>query len=95
MVDKGYLVHDFLQGKEVELLRPPFLQSGQQFQEEERDLGRSIARHRIVIENVNARVKTYRILAQKVPITFLPQINEIVYVCAILSNFNRPMRRRS
>ena len=93
MVDKGYLIQDVLQGREIELLRPPFLKTGEQFGEEERDTCRKIARHRIVIENVNARVKTFKVLSHKVPTTLLPLMNEIVYTCCVLANFNEPMRK--
>ena len=62
MVDKGYLIQDALHGKQISLLRPPFLQSKQHLDQEERDECRTIARHSIVIENVNARVKTFKII---------------------------------
>ena len=92
MVDKGYLIKDVLQGKQVTLLRPPFLKGGQQLEEQDRDQCRTIARHRIVVENVNARVKRFKILSQKIPVTLLPLINETVYVCGMLCHFSKPLK---
>ena len=39
MVDKGFLIHDILQGSGVELVRPPFLSFKSQFEMEQRDTG--------------------------------------------------------
>ena len=93
MVDKGYLIQDLLQGTGVELLRPPFLVKGSQFSEADRTEGRLIARHRGVIENVNSKIKSFKILSQKVPINMLPIINEIVFVCSFLTTLDKPFRK--
>ena len=92
MVDKGFLIHDVLQGSGVELIRPPFLPSNTQFEMEDRDSGREISKARIVVENVNSRLKKFNILAKRVNIKYLPIINEIVFNCCSLSNFGPPMR---
>ena len=92
MVDKGFLVLDILQGTGVKLVRPLFLKN-HQFEPGERQEGRKIASHRIVIENVNARVKNFKILHPKVSTNLIPIINEIVYICACLSNFDKPLRK--
>ena len=92
MLDKGFLVLDILQGTGVKLVRPPFLKN-HQFEHGERQEGRKIASHRIVIENVNARVKNFKILHPKVSTNLIPIINEIVYICACLSNFDKPLRK--
>ena len=42
---------DALQGSGLELIRPPFLEQEVQFEQEERDLGRDIAKASIVVEN--------------------------------------------
>lgn len=92
MVDKGFLIHDILQGSGVELIRPPFLSSNTQFEMEERDSGREISKARIVVENVNSRLKKFGILSKRVNIKYLPKINEIVFNCCNLCNFAPPLR---
>jgi hypothetical protein len=93
MVDKGYLILDVLQGSGVQLIRPPFLKARSQFSQAERDESRQISRYRILIENVNARVKQYRILSNRLNSSFLPIVNEIVYICCCLSNLDKPLRK--
>ena len=93
MVDKGFLVLDTLQGTGVELIRPPFLSHDRQFDMEQTDKGREIAKARIVIENVNARFKHYRILSKRINIKYMTLINEIVYNCCCLSNYGPPLRQ--
>ena len=93
MVDKGYLINDLLQGTGVQLQRPPFLAKNCQFSEEQKAEGRKIARHRGVVENVNSKIKAFKILSQKIPIVMLPIINEIVFVCSFLTTFDKPFRR--
>lgn len=92
MVDKGFLIHDILQGSGVELVRPPFLSSKSQFEMEQRDTGREIAKARTVVENVNSRLKNFSILSKRVNVRYLPLINEIIFNCSCLSNFKPPMR---
>lgn len=93
MVDKGYLILDVLQGSGVQLIRPPFLNAREQFSQAERDESRKISRYRILIENVNARVKQYTILSGRISLLFLPIINEIIYICCCLSNLDKPLRK--
>lgn len=93
MVDKGYLIQDELQGTGVQLLRPPYLKAGTQFEEHDLTHGRTIARHRGVIENVNSRIKCFKILSHKLPVNVLPLANEIVFICSFLTTLDPPFRR--
>ena len=93
MVDRGYLINDLLQGTGIELLRPPFLTKGSQFTVSETTEGRRIARHRGVVENVNARIKDFKILSHKIPINMCPLVNELIFVCSFLSSFDKPYRK--
>jgi hypothetical protein len=96
MVDRGFLIQDILQGTGVELLRPAFLKDGGrggQLNNEDRTTGMAIARHRGVIENINAKIKCFKILSHTIPITLMPIINEIFFVCSFLTTFDPPFRR--
>ena len=96
MVDKSFLVGDILQGTGVQVIRPPRLANfpNKQFPAEETLDTRRIARKRIIIENVNAKLKNYKILSQRVNVKFLRIINEIVYVCCSLCNMGHPSRKK-
>ena len=93
MCDKGFLILDVLQGTGVELIRPPYLSHETQFDMDQRDTGREIAKARIVVENVNSRFKKFAILSKRINIKYLTIINEIVYNCCCLSNFGPPLRK--
>jgi len=96
MVDKGFLIRDAIQGKGIKLYRPPFLsKSNMQFDTEDRERGKNIARSRIVVENFNARLGGYKFLKEKkIPILYMPIINEVCYICGFLANLG-PLIRRS
>lgn len=95
MVDKGFLIRDCIQGKDIRLYRPPFLsEKNPQFEPNERESGRLIARSRIVVENFNARLSYYSFLKQKkIPVLYLPLMNEISYVCGFLANLGTYIRK--
>ena len=71
----------------VELNIPPFLEGRQQLPAKEIQKGRRIASLRIHVERAIGRIKTFTILKQILPITFARLSNQIVCVCAYLSNF--------
>ena len=93
MVDKGYLINDLLQGTGMEFMRPPFLAKGTQFSDAEKNEGRLIARHRGVVENVNSKIKNFKILTTRIPVNMCPIIDEIVFVCSFLTTFDKPFRK--
>ena len=88
LADKGFLVHDILpDGVSVNL--PPFLLTPQ-FRNGEVEETRNIARARIHIERLNARVKRYKI-TQLIPKVFFSKISLIVQICVGLTNFQKPL----
>ena len=94
MVDKGFLIKDCIQGKDIKLYRPPFLtEKMKQFDTTDRESGRLIARSRIVVENFNARLSYFTFLKQKkIPVLYLPIMNEISFVCGFLANLGPLVR---
>jgi hypothetical protein len=93
MVDKGFLIQDVLQGTGVEMLRPPFLKASTQLEDDDRTQGMKIARHRGVIENVNSKIKCFKILSHTIPVTLLSLINEIIFICTFLTTLDPPFRK--
>ena len=87
MADRGFTIKQTLQEMGVELNIPPFLEGRQQLPAKEIQKGRRIASLRIHVERAIGRIKTFTILKQILPITFARLSNQIVCVCAYLSNF--------
>ena len=52
---------------------------------------KEIANHRILIEQVIRRLKTFRILAIELPISLIGHVDEMISVCAALSNLKEPI----
>ena len=90
LADKGFLISDCVpQGVTVNI--PPFLCTPQ-FTPSQVLKTRNIAKARIHVKRVNARLKNYKIL-QFFPRTLFDKASIIVQVCAGLINFQNPLIR--
>ena len=69
---------------------PPFLDD-EQMSAKDVFQTKSIASLRIHVERAIGRVKHYRILCGIIPATLWEIVEELVYVCAMLSNFSPPL----
>ena len=87
MADRGFTIKDMLMDIGAELNIPPFMEGRQQLPSDEVQEGRRIASVRIHVERAIGRIKTFSILQQTLPITLSRITNQIVFVCAYLSNF--------
>ena len=87
MADRGFTVKDLLQEIGAELNIPPFMEDRQQLSAKDVQEGRRIASLRIHVERAIGRIKTFTILKQTLPISLARISNQIVCVCAYLSNF--------
>ena len=87
MADRGFTIKDMLQEIGVELNIPPFMEGRQQLPAKEVQQGRHIASVRIHVERAIGRIKTFSILKHTLPISLARLANQIVCVCAYLSNF--------
>ena len=87
MADRGFTVKDLLQEIGAELNIPPFMEGRQQLSAKDVQEGRRIASLRIHVERAIGRIKTFTILKQTLPINLARISNQIVCVCAYLSNF--------
>lgn len=88
MADRGFTVKDMLEKLGIELNIPPFMEGRQQLPSEEIEAGRKIASLRIHIERAIGRIKTYQILTSTIPLSMARLSNQIVCICAFLSNFH-------
>ena len=87
MADRGFTIKDILAKLNIELNIPPFLDGRKQLSASEVDAGRKIASVRIHVERAINRIKFYRILKGTIPISMARLINQIIFVCAMLTNF--------
>jgi hypothetical protein len=87
MADRGFTVRDLLASKGVSQNIPPFMQGRKQMSVEDVQRGRHIASLRIHVERVIGRIKTYAILKGTMPNSLMRVSNQIISVCAWLTNF--------
>ena len=89
MADRGFDVAHLMPDG-VGLNIPPFLGSRSQLEEEEVGETRRIASVRIHVERAIERIKNFRI-THFIPSMVCPLAEEIVFVCAFLSNYMDPL----
>ena len=88
MADRGFTIRDVLKNIGVELNIPPFMQGREQLSAEEVKEGRSISSLRIHVERAIGRMKTFSILKGVLPLSLSRVSNQIVCICAWLTNFH-------
>ncbi|XP_042150735.1 uncharacterized protein LOC120848270 [Ixodes scapularis] len=93
--DKGFpSIRTYVAEKCAVLIMPPFSSAGQQFSQEDMDYTYHIAQVRIHVERVIQRLKTFHILKHRVPLTFIPHMNQVVQVCSALDNMQAPIIKK-
>jgi hypothetical protein len=85
MADKGFTIHNELNQLGLVLNIPPFSSSSAQMSAADTYLTQKIAKHRVHVERVIAKVKTYKLLSHKIPTSLFKQATKIWTVCAILT----------
>lgn len=86
MGDRGFTIRDWLEERRVNLIMPPFTRKGCQLTNLQITRTRRIGSARIHVERAIRRLKVYRILSQRVPISLVPKIDKILTICAGLVN---------
>ena len=86
MTQSGFIIQDLLP-LGVSLNIPPFLDGQQQLPPEQIQSGRRIASLRIHVERAIGRIKVYSILKATIPLSMARLTNQIIFVCAFLTNF--------
>lgn len=87
MADKGFLIQDLLAEVGAKLVIPPFKHS-QQLSKKDVEDTQAIARLRIIVERVIARVKSFHIWDSPVPLTLLRTIDQIWLNCCVIANYS-------
>ena len=87
MADKGFDVKDMLLEVGVRLNIPPFKSGDRQMPPEDLMATQKTAAVRIHVERKMQRIKAYKIPAGNIENTLFDHIHSLVFVCAMLTNF--------
>ena len=87
LADRGFTVRELLNPLQVELRIPSFLKGRGSLSAVETLETRRIAKARIHVERFNERLKQFRIIGRKIPLTLAPLATQMVVVAASLVNF--------
>ena len=95
MVDQSFLIEDYLKLVRVRLEIPTFLKGCDQFTIRETVKNQQIANERIHVERMIQCLKCYHIFVWVLSINMLGPLNQIISVCALLSNFQEPIVKKT
>ena len=87
MADHGFTVEEYLTPLGVKLIIPLVFKERSQFNEQEIVKSQQIANERIHVGRMIQRLKCYHIFDRVIPLNIIGSLNQIISVCAILSNF--------
>lgn len=85
MADKGFTIKDERIELGLSLNIPPFESSSSQMTPSDKYLTQKIAKHRVHIERVIAKIKTYKLIGHKLQTSLFKQANKIWTVCAVMT----------
>ena len=85
IADKGFLIHDLLTFKKIELISPAFCH-GPRLSSRGTTHTRRIASLRSHVERYILKLKQFRILSGVIPLVLKPMLDRIIFVCAALCN---------
>ena len=93
MADRGFTIQDLLLSREVELVIPPFTKGRTQFVKGKVHVEQtsSVERARIHVERVIGRIKDFRILNFRVPLTMVDLLDDIFTKASALVNLTPPL----
>lgn len=89
--DKGFNIASDCEARLISLDKPPGKRGAPQLSIASCRKTKRIANQRILVEQIIRRLKTFRILQTEMPISLVPLADDIVAVCAALSNLKKPI----
>ena len=84
---RGFTVRELLNPLQVELKIPSFLKGRKSLSAVEELETRRIAKARIHVERYNKRLKQFRLVGRKIPLSIAPLATQMVASAAFLVNF--------
>jgi len=91
LADRGFIIQALLNERHVKLNISPFLNGRARFTPQEEIRTKQIARLRIHVERAIERVKKFRLLGKRIPLSLSSVINQLVFVACCLVNFQNPL----
>ena len=91
MADRGFDIGDECAAYNIDLNIPPFRYGRGQLSACEVVQTRRIASLRIHVERAINQIKRYRILESTIPISMTSTIDQVFYVCCMLTKFRPPL----
>ena len=91
LADRGFPVREHLLMKSAELVLPPAGKGASQMTSNQVRQTKKVANVRIHVERVIRRLKLFRFLSQTIPINMLKYANNILFVCAAITNMQGPI----
>ncbi|XP_070560942.1 uncharacterized protein [Ptychodera flava] len=91
MADRGFDIGDLLALRGCTLNIPPFTRGKTQLSQKEIERGRQISYLRIHVERAIERIKRFRILQGVFPLKRIHLLNDIITVCAAITNLLPPL----
>ena len=91
MADKGFNIEQEVANLGLQLNIPPFAKSGMQMPMGDVEQTKKIAKHRVHVERAIAKIKKFKIVAGRVRNVTLGSVNQIWFVCSMLTNFQPPI----
>ena len=87
--DKGFNIADDCAARHIFLSVPPGKREAAQVIPKDVTKTCKIAKMRILVEQVIRQMKTFRLIANELPLSLAHQVNEILTVCAVLINISQ------
>lgn len=91
IADRGFDILDILQAHGIQLNIPPFLNKREKLTSQEEMTTKRIARARIHVERAIERMKKFKIIGHKLPLSMRPVITQIVSIIGFLVNYQGPL----
>ena len=89
IADKGFNIADECAARRIFLSVPPGKRVASQFMPQDVRKTSKIAKVRILVEQAIRKMKTFRLIANELPLSLVPQANDILIVCAALTNLTQ------
>jgi len=91
LADRGFTIREDLLFRNCTLEIPPPTTGLKQMSRRSVLKTKAIANARIHVERVINRIKWFKILSTTLPLTFVPLFDDILIICAALSNLRKPL----
>lgn len=86
LADRGFLIDEEVASRGARLAMPSFTKGKRQLSMRSVEQSRRLAQVRIHVERMMERLKNFRILANIIPLSMVPHIDNMTMICAAISN---------